>query len=128
MPKARSTDMEKQIRVRVLGRYYAVHVRPEEEARMHEVAREVEARIRAFRTARPGQSELTAAIITALTFADELALTRRAVAEADTSLAHAIDGLADALGPILDAIDEAGAAEADASAGPPDAAAAGSES
>ncbi len=64
--------MEKSIRVRLMGREYALRVAPEHEARTRAYAAYVERKLQAFREAHPDQTETTAALITALALAVEL--------------------------------------------------------
>lgn len=64
--------MAKPIRVRILGRDYALRVREEDEAATRKVAAFVDERMTAFMKAHPEQPELTTAIISALTIAEEL--------------------------------------------------------
>ena len=70
--------MEKPIRVRVMSREFTLRVRPEDEGATREFADYVDAKMRSFKEAHPEQSELTAAIITALALAEELYAARDA--------------------------------------------------
>ncbi len=63
--------MDKSIKVKILGRDYPLRVREEDERSMREIAAWVDQRMQAFREAFPEQPELTAAVITAMTLAEE---------------------------------------------------------
>ena len=63
--------MDKSIRVRVLGREYALLVREEDEAFTRDIAAYVDAKMQSFKKAHPEQPELTAAVITALAIGEE---------------------------------------------------------
>ncbi len=63
--------MEKSIRVRVLGRDYALRVSEEDEAMTREIVAYLDAKMRAFHRAFPDQPELTTAVIAALAIAEE---------------------------------------------------------
>jgi len=64
-------NMEKSIRVRVLGRDYALRVSDEDEAATREIAAYVDAKMRSFHRAFPDQPELTTAVVAALAIAEE---------------------------------------------------------
>ncbi len=70
--------MEKSIRVRILGRDYPLRVQEDDEAATREMAAHVDARMRAFKTAHPEQSDLVTAVVTALALAEELYHAREA--------------------------------------------------
>ena len=70
--------MEKPIRVRVMSRDFTLRVRPEDEPATREIAAYVDDKMQRFKEAHPEQSELTAAIITALALAEELYAARDA--------------------------------------------------
>ncbi len=63
--------MEKSIRVRVLGRDYALRVSEDDEATTREIVAYVDAKMRAFHRSFPDQPELTTAVIAALAIAEE---------------------------------------------------------
>ena len=67
-----ATDDMKSIRVHILGREYALRVREGEEKTTRNLAAQVNARMEAFKDAHPEQAELTTAVITALTMAEEI--------------------------------------------------------
>jgi len=83
--------MDKPIRVRLLGREYTLRVREEDEALTQEMAAYVSAKMEAFRNAHPDQSEITAAVITALALAEEVYTLR------DTQYPPELDAELDAL-------------------------------
>jgi cell division protein ZapA len=90
--------MDKPIRVRVLGREFALRVREDDEATMRDIAAFVDVRMQAFRNAHPDQPELTASIIVALGIAEELFALRDRNQDAG-----ALDDVLDALSDVLDA-------------------------
>jgi len=63
--------MAKSIRVRVLGRDYALRVREEDEAATRKVAAFVDEKMTAFMKAHPEQPALTAAVMSALVIAEQ---------------------------------------------------------
>lgn len=93
--------MEKSIRVRLMGREYALRVLPEHEARTRAYAAYVERKLQAFRTAHPDQSETTAALITALALAEELFAAREEVEGHRQATDEELDRLARRLGDAL---------------------------
>lgn len=64
--------MEKTIRVSILGRSYPLRVREEDEPFTRRVATLVDERIRAMERQAPGHPDLTAAVIAALSIAEEM--------------------------------------------------------
>ncbi|NBB73951.1 MAG: cell division protein ZapA [Bacteroidetes bacterium] len=91
----------KSIRVNILGRDYALRVRDEAEDQTRELARFVERRMRQFKEAHPEQAELTTAVITALTLAEELHDLQAERDAAQEDLDAELDGLADRLADVL---------------------------
>jgi cell division protein ZapA len=90
--------MDKPTRVRLMGREYTLRVREEDEALTQEMAAYVSAKMEAFRNAHPEQSEITAAVITALALAEEIYTLRdRQYPELDDELKALDKRLADAL-------------------------------
>lgn len=93
--------MEKSIRVRVLGRDYALRVSEEDEAATREVVAYVDAKMRAFHRSFPDQPELTTAVIAALAIAEEYYALKdqrdRREAEVDEALVRMEQRLGDAL-------------------------------
>lgn len=70
------SDQLKSIRVRFLGKDYSLRVKEEDEAATLEMAEFLDERLRKFKSAHPEQSDLTAAIITALAVTEELFMER----------------------------------------------------
>jgi cell division protein ZapA len=66
----------KSIRVQILGREYALRVQEGDEAHTRRIASSLDARLRQFKEAHPEQAELTTAVMTALSLAEELYLQR----------------------------------------------------
>lgn len=85
--------MEKSIRVRLLNRDYVLRVEEGHEESTREMVGYVAARMQAFRTAHPDQSDLTAAVITALAITEELYLLREAYAAQDDALGGQLQAL-----------------------------------
>lgn len=92
----------KSIRISILGRDYALRVREEAEEQTRNLARFVEERMRQFKEAHPEQAELTTAVITALTLAEELHDLRAERDDAEAQLDAELDALADRLAGVLD--------------------------
>jgi cell division protein ZapA len=66
----------KSIRVRFLGKDYSLRVKEEDELATLEMAEYLDERLRRFKSAHPEQSDLTAAVITALAVTEELFMER----------------------------------------------------
>ena len=64
--------MEKTVRVSLLGKEYALRVDEEDEQMTLDMAAYVDTKLHAFKEAHPEQSDITAAVITALAVAEEL--------------------------------------------------------
>lgn len=94
--------MEKSIRVHILGREYALRVQEENEATTRAIARQVNEKMEAFRSAHPEQAKLTTAIITAMAFAEELHVARTQGEHTRTDTSDALNDLADRLEAVLD--------------------------
>ena len=94
--------MEKSIRVRVLGRDYALRVSEEDEAATREMVAYVDGKLRAFHRSFPDQPELTTAVIASLAIAEEYFALRdqrdRQLEEYGEALLRMEKRLADALG------------------------------
>ena len=69
-------DNMKQIRVRFLGKDYSLRVKEDDELATLEMAEYLDERLRAFKSSHPEQSDLTAAVITALAVTEELFIER----------------------------------------------------
>ncbi|BBM68797.1 cell division protein ZapA [Rhodothermus marinus] len=89
--------LEKSIQISILGRRYPLRVRAEDEALMYRLAAMVEEKMRAFREAHPEQSELTAAVIVALSLAEALHEAQKALRELDETLYETIQELLELL-------------------------------
>jgi len=63
---------QETIRVEVLGREYPLRVNSEDIATIHSVAENVNHRMKAFKEQYPDQSDMVAAVFTALELAEEL--------------------------------------------------------
>ena len=68
--------MSKALRIQILGRDYTLRVREENTDLTRQLAEYVDGKMSAFRAAHPEQSEITAAVITAMAIAEELFLER----------------------------------------------------
>jgi len=89
--------LEKSIQISILGRRYPLRVRAEDEALMYQLAAMVEEKMRAFREKHPEQSELTAAVIVALSLAEALHEAQKALQELDETLYETIQELLELL-------------------------------
>lgn len=78
--------MPKSIRVRILTREYPLLVDEGDEAMTREIAGLVDAGMRQFAAAHAEQSELTAAVMTALSLAEELVMLRQEREETEAAL------------------------------------------
>jgi cell division protein ZapA len=101
------SEPTKSIRVDILGREYALRVREDDEAHTRRVAASVDARMQRFKENHPDQAELTTAVMTALTLAEELYLQREEHEDGTTALSkeltHLSERLAEATPPSDDA-------------------------
>ena len=68
--------MIQPIRVSILDKEYTLRVEEEEAASTQEMAEYLDSRLRAFKSAHPEQSDLTAAVITGLAVTEKLFLER----------------------------------------------------
>lgn len=107
--------MEKSIRVRVLGREYALRVREEDEAITRQIAAYVDEKMQLFKHTHPEQPELTTAVITAMAIAEEYYASREQQQQfmdsLDEQLSELDDCLVEALG--IDELEESEEAEQD---------------
>lgn len=103
MPDASST---KPIRVHILGREYGLRVHEDDESHTRQMAAFVNARMEQFKDAHPEQSELTTAVITALSLSEELHMLREEEAHTSQQVGEALDQLANRLGEALNDVDE----------------------
>ena len=89
------SEPTKSIRVQILGREYALRVQEGDEAHTRRIASSLDARMRQFNEAHPEQAELTTAVMTALTLAEELFLQYD---DGTAALTRELDELAQRLG------------------------------
>jgi len=68
--------MQNPVRIRLLGKDYTLRVAAGKEEATEEMARYLESKLQAFKLAHPEQSDLTAAVITALAVTEELFIER----------------------------------------------------
>lgn len=87
----------KSIRVEILGREYALRVQEDDEAHTRRVASSVDTRMKQFKEAHPEQAELTTAVMTALTLAEELYLQREEHEDGTAALTQELDQLSQRL-------------------------------
>lgn len=94
---------QKPIRVEICNEKYPLRVAPEDEAYMREVARLVDRRMRSALENHPGHPKLTAAVITALSLAEDLMQERDGREDTEervrTELSEILDELGNALPP-----------------------------
>lgn len=84
---------ERTIRVRILGRDYALRVHLDDEAFTRDLAHYVDQRMQTFKQAHPEQPEMTAAVISALAIAEDLFAALDAQEALQDRLEHALAGL-----------------------------------
>lgn len=87
------SEQSKSIRVQILGREYALRVQEGNEAHTRRIASSVDDRMQKFQEAHPDQAELTTAVMTALTLAEELYLQREEHADGTTALSKELEHL-----------------------------------
>ncbi len=104
-----NSEQSKSIRVQILGREYALRVQEGDEAHTRRIASSLDARMRKFNEAHPEQAELTTAVMTALTLAEELFLQRDQYDDGTAALTRELDELAQRLEAAVPA--EAGTAD-----------------
>ncbi|PSQ54321.1 MAG: cell division protein ZapA [Bacteroidetes bacterium QH_10_64_37] len=98
-----ASEPTKSIRVQILGREYALRVQEDDEAHTRRIASSVDARMKEFNEAHPEQAELTTAVMTALTLAEELSLQREEHEEGTTALKEELDHLSQRLEEVIPA-------------------------
>jgi cell division protein ZapA len=91
------SEQTKSIRVQILGREYALRVQEDDEAHTRRVASSVNRRMKQFNEAHPDQAELTTAVMTALTLAEELFLQREQYDDGTTALNKELEHLSQRL-------------------------------
>lgn len=87
----------KSIRVQILGREYALRVQEGDEKYTRRVASSLDTRMRQFKNAHPEQAELTTAVMTALTLAEELYLQREEHEDGTAALSKELERLSQKL-------------------------------
>lgn len=91
------SQQTKSIRVQILGREYALRVEESDEAHTRRVASSLNRRMKQFNEAHPEQAELTTAVMTALTLAEELYLQREQHEDGTAALTEELDHLSQRL-------------------------------
>lgn len=102
MPDAEKT---KSIRVSIMGREYGLRVQEDDEAHTRRMAASVDQRMQKFKEAHPEQAELTTAVMTALSLAEELFLQRDEYEDGTAALSGELEALVDELDEIVPATD-----------------------
>lgn len=91
------SEQTKSIRVDILGREYGLRVQEGDEAHTRRIAASVNDRMKKFKEAHPEQAELTTAVMTALSLAEELFLQHEKYEDGTASLNRELERLADRL-------------------------------
>lgn len=91
------SEQTKSIRVQILGREYALRVQEDDEAHTRRIASSLNRRMKQFDEAHPDQAELTTAVMTALTLAEELYLRREKYQDGTAALTRELDDLSQRL-------------------------------
>ena len=99
----------KSIRVHILGREYALRVQEGDEAHTRRIAASLNTRMQTFKEAHPEQAELTTAVMTALTLAEELFLQREEYDDGTAALNEELDRLSQRLDAAMPPLDAEGA-------------------
>ena len=85
--------LQNPVRIRLLGKDYTLRVSEGKEASTEEIAEYLESKLQAFKLAHPEQSDLTAAVITALAITEELFLERGSGSEPREGVTAQLDEL-----------------------------------
>ncbi len=101
MPGKVKEQLEKSIRVRILGREYGLRVAENEENLTKDIADYLDGKMRSFREAHPKQEDVTTAVIAGLAITEELFTNRNDFAEARMSLDRQLDELTDMLDEVV---------------------------
>jgi cell division protein ZapA len=91
------SEQTKSIRVPIMGREYALRVQESDEAHTRRIAASVDERMQQFKEAHPDQAELTTAVMTALTLAEELFLQREQYDDGTAALSKELEHLSQRL-------------------------------
>ena len=89
------------VRIRLLGKDYTLRVAEGKQAATEEMADDLETKLQAFKMAHPEQSDLTAALITALAITEELFLERSANTDPGAEVNAQLDELEKVLSTVL---------------------------
>lgn len=101
-------DQTKSIRVNIMGREYGLRVQEGDEAHTRRIAASVNERMKKFTEAHPEQAELTTAVMTALSLAEEVFLQRDEYEDGTAALNEELDGLVDELDEAVPEHEDAG--------------------
>ena len=110
----------KSIRVHILGRDYALRVEEGDEAHTRRIAASVNTRMQKFKEAHPEQAELTTAVMTALTLAEEVFLQREKHQDGTAALNEELDHLSQRLDAAIPAPDTADSSSDEEASSPND--------
>lgn len=102
MPDA---DETKSIRVSIMGREYGLRVQEDDEAHTRRIADSVDQRMQQFKEAHPEQAELTTAVMTALSLAEELFLQREEYEDGTAALSGQLEALVEELDEVVSETD-----------------------
>ncbi len=94
-------DMEKSIRVRILGREYGLRVDENDEELTKGIADYLDVKMRSFRDAHPDQQDITTAVIAGLAVTEELFSNQNEMKEEKDRVARSLDELSDLLDTVL---------------------------
>lgn len=94
-------DMEKSIRVRILGREYGLRVDENDEDLTKGIADYLDVKMRSFRDAHPDQQDITTAVIAGLAVTEELFSNQNEMKEEKDRVARSLDELSDLLDTVL---------------------------
>lgn len=100
------SEQTKSIRVHIMGREYGLRVKESDEAHTRRIASSVNARMEQFKDAHPEQAELTTAVMTALSLAEELFLHREKYEDGTAALNEELDRLVEHLEAAMPETDE----------------------
>lgn len=94
-------DMEKSIRVRILGREYGLRVDENDEELTKGIADYLDVKMRSFRDAHPDQQDITTAVIAGLAVTEELFSNQNEMKEEKDRVVRSLDELSDLLDTVL---------------------------
>ena len=93
--------MDKSIRVDILDREYPLRVQEDREERTRAIATSVDERMQAIRRQLPTEPDLTVAVMTALSFAEELASAKSSGSQEKSRSLSEIDSMLEALSTVV---------------------------